>query len=136
MRKILSKPSIVIFGLLGILFFVSNASAQDSKCYNYERADFTVSGKIQRVKISKSETIWVLLLLPKKACFDGGAAGGVDVPEHGVTDLQLLLSPEEYKQYQSFVNKNVVITGGFFHSHTAHHYTKVLMDVEKIELKK
>lgn len=135
MNEFLMKQKTLIFIFIVILSSVSSASAQNSKCFDYERTDFTVSGKIQRVTVKKKETIWVLVL-SKKACFDGGAADGVDIAENNVGDLQLLLSPEEYKQYQSFVNKNVVITGGFFHSHTAHHYTKVLMDVEKIELKK
>jgi len=134
MRIFVLIQSRLIFVLFGIFLFALSVSAQKSKCYDYERTDFSISGKIERVKINK-ELIWVIKLT-KKACFDGGAADGVDVAENNVTDLQLLLSAEEYKQYQSFVNKNVVITGGFFHSHTAHHYTKVLMDVKKIELKK
>lgn len=118
--------------LINLFLLVVSATAQQSKCYNYQETESSIAGKIERRNISKKETIWILRLV-SPACFAGGAADGTDVPENNVRDLQLVLQPEEYRKYQPLVNKTVVVKGVFFHSHTAHHYTKVLLDVESIE---
>ena len=52
----------------------------------------------------------------------GDAIGGVD-------KLQLVFLSEVDMQCKELLNKFVSVKGKLFHSHTAHHYTKVLLEV-------
>jgi len=56
--------------------------------------------------------------------------------EEDVSFIQLILNQEQMEQYKSIKGKVVVITGKLTHAITGHHYTKVLITVEKIEINK
>lgn len=55
---------------------------------------------------------------------------GVTITEHNVDRLQL--SGDE-KMITPLLNKKVRVKGTLFHQHTAHHFTKVLIEVQSIE---
>ena len=55
---------------------------------------------------------------------------GIDVTENNVDHLQLL---GDNKMIQPLLNKKVSITGTITHGTSAHHFTKVLINVSKIE---
>jgi hypothetical protein len=54
-----------------------------------------------------------------------------DFTTNGVTKFQLV--PKDPNSLKSLINKKVKVTGIFFGKHTGHHYTDVLMDLEKVE---
>lgn len=58
-----------------------------------------------------------------------------NVDERDVKDVQLVLDSTKYKKWQKLVGKSISVkaTGTLFHSHTGHHHTAVLMDVQNIE---
>jgi Domain of unknown function (DUF4431) len=53
-------------------------------------------------------------------------------PEMGVTLLHLVLDDLEWAQFRRLAGKTVRLSGTLFHSHTGHHFTSVLMDVDAI----
>jgi len=42
--------------------------------------------------------------------------------------MQLMIT--DYKKYRPLLGKNVTVKGQLMHSHTGHHHTKVLIQVE------
>lgn len=53
-------------------------------------------------------------------------------PEAGITLIQLVLKQNNMTQFKKLKGKSVKLSGTLFHSHTGHHFTSVLMDVESI----
>ena len=49
-----------------------------------------------------------------------------------VSQIQLVFSSQDQPAYSDLVGHKVTVTGGLFHAQTAHHYTRLLMDVEAI----
>ena len=52
---------------------------------------------------------------------------GGEEPERNVTDIQLIISKEQYARCRSLVGKRVEVSGKLMHSITGHHHTKVLL---------
>lgn len=55
-----------------------------------------------------------------------------NVAESGLTELQLVPGLDPHR-LDGFRDKRVTITGVLFHAHTGHHFTKVLLTIEKLE---
>jgi len=92
------------------------------------------SPKYQRVrKGAMAETIWILTL-DKAVCVTGNT-DDINEAERGVTDLQLALKQNHFAQLRRMRGRkiHVTATGKLFHAHTAHHRTKVLLDVKELE---
>ncbi len=135
-----------IFALL-ILLSASAVCASAQECLSYEPAEVRLSGTISKQVVpgppnyqdtrkgDKPETIWILTL--NKAVCVTGNTDDVNEPEQSVTDLQLVLQPNHFAQLSRMRGRNtqVVSLGKLFHAHTAHHRTKVLLDVKEISQK-
>ena len=135
-----------IFTLL-LLLFASAAAASAQNCLSYEPAEVQLSGTISKQVVpgppnyesvrkgDKPETIWILTL-DKAVCVTGNT-DDVNEPEQNVTDLQLLLQPNHFAQLRRMTGPKVQVVslGKLFHGHTAHHRTKVLLDVKEIKQK-
>jgi hypothetical protein len=133
-----------IFTLL-ILLCATAAAASAQSCLSYEPAEVKVSGTLSKQVVpgppnyesvrrgDKPETIWILTL-DKAVCVTGNT-DDVNEPEQNVTDLQLLLQQEHFAQLRRMTGRKVHVaaSGTLFHGHTAHHRTKVLLDVKEIE---
>src|SRR5215212_9369278 len=130
-----------IFALL-ILLLASAAYAQaQEKCLSYDPAEVQLSGTISKQVVpgppnyenvrrgDKPETIWILTL-DKAVCVTGNT-DDVNEPEQNVTDVQLVLQPNHFAQLRRMTGRKVQVVslGKLFHAHTAHHRTKVLLDV-------
>lgn len=133
-----------IFTLLLLLVAsVAYASAQE-QCLSYDPAEAQVTGTLSRQVVpgppnyqsvrrgDKPETIWVLTL-DKPVCVTGNT-DDINEPEQNVTDLQLVLEGAQFAQVRRMSGRRVRVaaTGTLFHAHTAHHRTKVLLDVKEI----
>jgi hypothetical protein len=133
-----------IFTLL-ILLLATAATASAQSCLSYDPAEVQLSGTLSKQVVpgppnyesvrkgDKPETIWILTL-DKAVCVTGNT-DDVNEPEQNVTDLQLLLQQEHFAQLRKLPGGKVQVVslGKLFHGHTAHHRTKVLLDVKEIE---
>jgi len=61
------------------------------------------------------------------------AAGGddVDVAKSGIRRIQLVLDADGYTRLRPFLGKRIALRGTMFGAITGHHFTPVLLDVEK-----
>ncbi|MBA2340691.1 MAG: DUF4431 domain-containing protein [Pyrinomonadaceae bacterium] len=124
----------------------STASGERQACLSYEPTVVTLAGRITKHifpgppnyesvrRGDAPETTWVLHLA-RPVCIERGQ-DEIDEREEGVMDLQLALEPAEYTRYRNLLNQVVVVRGKLFHSHTGHHHTKVLLDVNDIKRNK
>jgi hypothetical protein len=117
-------------------------SKDRSDCLEYEPATVKLSGKVVKEvhpgrpnfesveKGDEKETCWYLHL-GEPVCVKGGEENSLyNSPESNIRKVQLVLSSNQYKTYQTMENKNVIVTGQLFHSHTGHHHTPVLLTVK------
>ena len=130
--------------LLLLLASAAYARAQGGQCLSYEPAEVRVSGTLSKMVVpgppnyesvkkgDTPETIWILTL-DKAVCVTGNT-DDINEPEQNVTDLQLVLQPSHFAQLRRMGagKVQVVSLGKLFHAHTAHHRTKVLLDVKEI----
>lgn len=134
-----------IFALLLLLpAAAAYARAQEGQCLSYEPAEVQVSGTLSKTVVpgppnyqsvrkgDAAETIWVLTL-DKAVCVTGNT-DDINEAEQNVADLQLVLQPNHFAQLRRMRGRKVRVTaaGKLFHAHTAHHRTKVLLDVKEI----
>jgi len=56
-------------------------------------------------------------------------------PELGITFLHLVLKEKQMTQFKKLKGKTAKLSGTLFHSHTGHHFTSVLLDVQSISPK-
>jgi hypothetical protein len=54
-------------------------------------------------------------------------------PEIGIDFLQLVLKPNQIKQFKVMNHHHVIINGELFHADNGNHYTSVLIDVKSIK---
>lgn len=130
--------------LLILLASAAYARAQGGQCLSYEPAEVRVSGTLSKTVVpgppnyqsvrrgDQPETIWVLTL-DKAVCVTGNT-DDVNEAEQSVTDLQLVLQPSHFAQLRRMRGRKIHVSaaGKLFHAHTAHHRTKVLLDVKEI----
>ena len=115
--------------------FLTSAVALGNECLEYGPAKVQLKGKISRsVHPDRKEVMW-FLSLERPVCVKANQKDptGFEVEEKNVTDLQMALTPEQYKEYKNLLGKSAMVSGELFHEHTAHHHTKVLIGVSKIE---
>jgi len=75
----------------------------------------------------------ILLTLTEPICTNGSGPAGIDVPESGLRDLQLVIAKdEEWPTIRRLIGKRAKVSGTLFHAHTGHHRTRVLLDVSQI----
>jgi Domain of unknown function (DUF4431) len=130
--------------LLFSVGFSSNAM-KPQVCLSYEPVTVTLKGRITRKtfagppnyenvkKGDTPETYWILHL-SKPICLNADK----DMPsgekrEKTVSNLQLILSKEQYAQYKGALGKRVKVSGKLMHAHTGHHHTNVLLTVTSIK---
>lgn len=128
----------------------TSASAQNSAsaqtCLEYGPT-VTLTGKVQSrvfpgppnyesVKRGDRPETTLILSLATPTCTTNKTADDIDVPETDIREVQLVITkPSDWKLLKRLLGKPVVITGTLFHSHTAHHRTKVLLDLAELKLK-
>ena len=129
--------------LFGVGF--SSSAMRPQVCLSYEPATVTLKGKISRKtfagppnyenvkKGDTPESYWILRL-SKLICVntDEKIIGG-EKRERTVSNLQLILSGEQYAQYKGALGKRVEVSGKLMHAHTGHHHTNVLLTVTGIK---
>lgn len=129
---------LLVFMLSGIHFVFSDESP-----LNYN-STYEIEGFIQNAIFpgqpnyydyengDEEEIYWFLFSIENK---DFNQADEVNVIETNQNVFQLILTNEQYIEYQKFLHRRVVVTGSFLHSISGHHKTNVLIKVERIELK-
>ena len=108
------------------------------QCLQYEPATVDLDGQILRSTFvnasGRKETVW-LLKLDAPICVDSDGADGINQKAENIRRLQLVLTPNDYKNYQKYLTKKVSASGTLFYGHTQHHFTEVLLSVTVIRLK-
>lgn len=128
--------------MLFILLTTSGPSSPAQPCVAYEPDTVSLTGTIKPRTFAGSpnfesvargdqpEHVWVLRLA-RPICV---SASGDQGEEKNVSDLQLVFTDAEkdYYRYRSFLGRRVIVSGSLFQAHTAHHHTKVLLTVKRI----
>ncbi|HEX8399908.1 MAG TPA: DUF4431 domain-containing protein [Pyrinomonadaceae bacterium] len=115
---------------------VAAANAQTAKCLSYEPKKVSLRGHLLRKSVvnasNQKETIWTIKL-DAPICVKADAGNEFNVAVKRLTDVQLVLSSEQFKKYRANLNKKIEAGGTLFGAHTQHHFTNVLMIVEEIK---
>lgn len=134
MRKILPSSFLV-------LVFAAQVLAAPP-CLKYEPAVVELKGKVKRVvfpgppnyesvKAGDEPEPYYVLFLPKGVCVQGDPKDEINSEtEKEIKSMQLMIN--DYKKYRPLLGKNVTVKGQLMHSHTGHHHTKVLVQVESM----
>jgi len=72
-----------------------------------------------------------LLLLPQPVCANGVPGDSIAPAEHDVLSVHLVPSPSTIPA--ALRDREVIVTGTLFHSHTGHHRSNLLLNVMSIE---
>lgn len=77
---------------------------------------------------ARPETTW-LLRLDRPACVaaDASDTTGFNVAVASVREVQLAVTPEQFRRYRGRVGQRVALSGALFGAHTGHHRTPVLL---------
>ena len=129
------------------LLIALSASASAQQCLEYGPT-VSLSGKLQlrafpgppnylSIERGDRPETTAIFRLATPICTTNKTPDDVDVPETDIRELQLVLSkPSDWKLAKRLLGKPVVISGTLFHSHTAHHRTRVLLDVSELKPKR
>ena len=127
------------------MLFLGNlllANSVVASCLEYEPNIIEVSGTLVReiypgrpnyesiINGDESVTVWVLKL---KASVCVVESDEINIKEDNETEIQLVLDQNQYKKYQSLIGSSVSVTGKLFHSHTGHHYKRLLLNINDIK---
>lgn len=124
-----------------ILALVAQAFAAPP-CLKYEPEIVELKGKVKRVvfpgppnyasvKAGDQPEPYYVLFLSKSACVQGDPKDETNsVTEKDIKSMQLMIT--DYKKYRPLLGKNVTVKGQLMHSHTGHHHTNVLVQVESM----
>lgn len=139
MRKNFIEQIMSIFVCLVLIVRAYEAKAED--CLSYEPTKVRLTGVITRQTFpgppnyesikngDKPETYWILKL-EKPVCVNGNPKDELNSEtENDVKNIHLVFHGDEYTRYRHLVSKRVITTGTLFQAQTAHHRTKVLMEV-------
>jgi hypothetical protein len=111
-------------------------------CLKYEPEVVELKGKVKRVvfpgrpnyesvKAGDEPEPYYVLFLPKGVCVQGNPKDDINSEtEKDIKSMQLMIT--DYKKYRPLLGKNVAVKGKLMHSHTGHHHTKVLLQVESM----
>ena len=137
-------PLALLIGLSTSASAQNSASAQ--MCLEYGPT-VTLTGKVyskvfpglpnyESIKRGDRRETAVILSLAAPTCTTGKSADNTDIPETDIREVQLVMTNlGTGNSSNASVGKPVVVTGTLFHAHTAHHRTKVLLDVAELKLK-
>lgn len=126
---------------LGVAFAVQALAAPP--CLKYEPEVVEMKGKVKRVifpgppnyesvKTGDQPEPYYVLFLPKGVCVQGDPKDEINSEtEKDIKSMQLMIT--DYKKHRPLLGKNVTVRGQLMHSHTGHHHTKVLVQVESME---
>ena len=129
---------------VGVFLYAVALNVAMAQCLDYGPKVVALSGTITRATFAgppnfasvadgdKAEIIWVLKL-EKPVCVL--AANEIDVREDNQKEVQLVLSPEQYKEYKGLVGQRVHVTGTLFHAITGHHFKTLLLMTSEISKK-
>lgn len=120
-------------------------STTSSGCLSYEPTMVKVSGTlIQKTfpgppnyesvrKGDKAEVDWLVELRSPVCVTEDKADPDLNPSQDRIHELQLVLSPEAFKDYRNLMGRDVVAQGTLFGAHTGHHHTPVLLTVSSIK---
>ena len=75
----------------------------------------------------------IILTLVARTCTTGNDPQGVDVPETGIREVQLVVTKDaHWRIVRRLLGKRAKVAGTLFHAFAGHHRTKVLIDVSSI----
>ena len=130
-----------------ILVSASKTVAQDKHWLSYEPAVVSLEGKLivewkygppnygENPKTDAKVKVPVLVLSEPVSVRGNPDYFPFNIEVRGVRRIQLLLfnikTPDE-----QLIGRRVHVNGTLFHAHTGHHYTKVVMDIGSLKLKK
>ena len=118
--------------------------AQKNNCLQYEPVIVKLSGVIEQQAFpgrpnyesikngDEPETCWILKL-KKSVCVVAANSNQLNETEYSVGRMQLVLQPEQYKEYNKLIGHKVIVIGTLFQSFTGHHHTKVLLRTNEIK---
>jgi len=128
----------------GPLFTQQTASS--SGCLSYEPAAMSINGTLTRKtfagppnyesvrKGDRAETNWLIELHSPVCVFEDKTDPDLNPSQDRVSEIQLVLTREEYQMYKEMVGREVIAKGTLFGAHTGHHHTPVLLTTKSIEL--
>ena len=137
----------VVFGMFlcsGPLFAQQTKSS--SGCLSYGPRGVNISGTLTRKtfagppnyesahKGDRAETNWLIQLHSPVCVFEDKADPDLNPSQDRVSEIQLVLTPDEYQTYKEMVGREVIAKGTLFGAHTGHHHTPVLLTTKSIEL--
>jgi hypothetical protein len=125
--------------ILFLLLSVSLAGIAHAETLKYEPATVHLVGTLissTGMTPDEKQVSFPAIKLNAPVRVEAGPNDELNETEENISLVQLILNQEQMEQYKSLKGKIVVITGKLSHAITGHHYTKVLIDVEKIEINK
>jgi hypothetical protein len=136
------KPILRSGIILCFLFFLGRscglAIEHAKPCFSLEPAQVSLEGNIREEEFTDTdqpsnqpEVCWILHL-PKPVCVGKGDDEFLD-DDVVIEEIQLALEPKQYDAYQNLLNSFVKLSGNLFAAHTAHHHTKILLSVKRLE---
>jgi hypothetical protein len=122
----------------------TNAKTPDN-CLTYGPETVRLDGKIRRKtfagppnyesarKGDTAEKYWILKL-NKPICVnsDVNMPGG-EKPERNISEIQLMISDQQYVQHKDLVGKWVIARGKLWHAQSGHHHTPILLEAAEIK---
>jgi hypothetical protein len=148
-----SKSRVPLYKLTTITLFVltlvsaSKTVAQDKHWLSYDPAVVALEGRLtvewkygppnygENPKTDAKVRVPVLVLSEPVSVRPNPDYFPFNVEVRGVRRIQLILFNLE-TPYEQFIGRRVLVNGTLFHAHTGHHYTKVVMEVSSLKLKK
>ena len=113
-----------------------NKSKSDVSCYSYREKVFLKGKFIQKriPEVAEKKGHYWMIILKEPICTEISAQEVVYEPFTGEKEIQIAL--REYHTHKNLLNKEVTVTGTLFGAHTGHHYTKILINADKIQEQK
>jgi len=72
---------------------------------------------------------YFVLRLNPPACVDADPTDAANMPaKRGITDIQLLLSSEQYAELRPKLGQRIGLSGVLFPAETGHHHTPVILE--------
>ncbi len=138
----------ILVGFIFILVWGDNASAIENNgkvWLQYEPNISELSGMLKKEKKygppnygetpheDKLIEVWMIRLdLPINVKGDGNSQTNTETIE-GIKEIQLVL-PDKIKDVNQFTNQKVKVKGGLFQAVSGHHFTKVLIHADEIQV--
>jgi hypothetical protein len=109
--------------------------AASSESFNYEPAIVRLTGTLcsgQGADPNDKSVQYPALQLATSIRVLAGPIGDIDTTEENVSLLQLVLTPELMNEYARLKGQHALVTGMLMNSHTGHHHTSVLLQVQEL----